>query len=178
MRYSELSSLEFDPYDIDKSISIVKSAGKIHAPDSVIEQFYIDHSDNGRFINMYGSIDIERLEWKLIEVETRTLVNIGDAATYPDFVKEVTEDASRYKDQGDVAIDCRPNVSNHWKLHGTWVVPPIFLDGAMLTPPSMKYHLVEGHTRVGCLCGVAKYGTINLAKKHKIYFGSICARNT
>ncbi|MBE4489949.1 hypothetical protein [Vibrio parahaemolyticus] len=172
MKYKDLSKIALDPYITDKSIDLLKQRG-VSAPDSVIEQFYIDHNANSRFLTLYGDLSLPDLKWELVDFDTTKFLQIGSNASFPDFLEEVSEDASHFHDIGEAVIDCREEVLNHWKKHGTWLTPPIFLDANVLGGKSGIPHLVEGHSRVGCLLGIQKYKIIPLADRHKVYWGSI-----
>ncbi|HIF9075596.1 TPA: hypothetical protein ACX6NV_000421 [Photobacterium damselae] len=172
MKYKDLSKIVLDPNSTDKSIDLLKQRG-VSAPDSVIEQFYIDHNANSRFLALYGDLSLPDLKWELVDLDTTKFLQIGSNASFPDFLVEVSEDASNFHDVGDAVIDCREEVLNYWKKHGTWLTPPIFLDANVLDGKSGIPHLVEGHSRVGCLLGIQKYKIIPLADRHKVYWGSI-----
>ncbi|MCG7535040.1 hypothetical protein [Pseudoalteromonas sp. OOF1S-7] len=172
MKYRDLSKIALDPDSTDKSIELLRQHG-VSAPDSVIEQFYIDHNANSRFLALYGDLSLSDLKWELVELDTTRFLQIGSNASFPDFLEEVSEDASHFHDVGEAVIDCREEVLNHWKKHGTWLTPPILLDAKVLGGKSGMPHLVEGHSRVGCLLGIQKYRIIPLADRHKVYWGSI-----
>jgi len=175
MQFKELSDNYFESYIdnelINREVAHFREKFAIDAPDLVIEQFYIDHGRNETFQNLYGSIDLERIRWSLIEVETEHFKKIDKAASFPDFLEETSMDASHYEEQGDFVFHCTETVIDHWKNHGTWIKPPIFIDGRILSIPTTDFHLVEGHTRVGCVIGCDNFGIIPVAKKHKVYFG-------
>jgi hypothetical protein len=168
LKYQDLSKIALDPYSTKMSIELLKLHG-VSAPDSVIEQFYIDHNSINRFLELYGDLSLHELKWELVEFDTTKFLKIGRKASFPDFLKEVSEDASHFEEVGEAVIDCREVVLNYWKRHGTWLSPPIFLDANVLGGKSCMPHLVEGHSRVVCLLGIQKYGIIALADKHKVY---------
>jgi hypothetical protein len=171
MNFCDLQCIDFTRYDVESSVKKLKNEYKIDAPDSVVEQFYIDHSDKTKFQELYGSIDLHTIEWQLIEIVTSEIINIGRSATYPDYIIDVSEDASHYEEVGDSVIDCRKYVLEHWQKFGTWITPPIFIKGNVIGRSEVGLHLVEGHTRVGCLYGLTKYKIIDVAEKHQIYLG-------
>ena len=171
MLYKELKDIGFVSYERVKSIQRLKNEFGINAPDSVIKQFYLDHHDKDSFIEFYGHIDLHTIKWTLIEVSTENILAIDDAATYPDFIKDVSIDIKYCNKISD--IDVRADVVHHWKNYATWKTPPIFLDGTKLKKPTKKLHLVEGHTRVGNLKGIFSKKLFKLADFHKIYYGII-----
>ena len=172
MKYRELKDAEIERDNLVEAIRALSKDYSITAPDSVMEQFYIDHSASEEFINMYGHIDLSKIVWSIIEVGVDELRSIDDNATYPDYLAEVSEDASNFESMGEKVISVVPSVRAFWKNHGTWNTPPVFISGTLLNQKSSaKYHLVEGHTRVGCLIGLSKYKVINLANKHLVYYG-------
>lgn len=171
MLYKELKNIDFVHYEPEKSIQRLKNEFGIDAPDSVIRQFYLDHRNNSSFIEYYGDINLYTIEWTLVDVLTEDLLAIGNAATYPDFIEEISNNAMLYNKEGDIVIDSRDDVIQWWKNHGTWKTPPIFLDGTKLKKPTKKLHLVEGHTRLGNLKGIFTEKVFKLANFHKIYYG-------
>lgn len=173
LKFSDLKNINFPTFETESSIKRLQNEYKVDVPESVIEQFYIDHSDKHEFQKLYGAIDLNSIEWQLVEIPTNKILNLGSAATHPDYIFEVSEDASHYDEIGDSAIDCREDVLEHWKQHGTWMTPPIFIKGEVLGKPEIDLHLVEGHTRVGCLCGLKNYQVIDVAKVHKVYLGKL-----
>ncbi|WP_298941281.1 hypothetical protein [uncultured Psychromonas sp.] len=177
MKFSDLQNIDFINFETEKSVKKLQDEYKIEAPKSVIEQFYVDHSDKFQFQELYGAIDLNLIEWELLEIPASKILNLGSSATHPDFILEVAEDASHYDEIGDAAIDCREDVLDHWKQFGTWVTPPIFIKGEIIGKPEIELHLVEGHTRVGCLYGLTKYKIIDVSKTHKVYLGKLKSVN-
>jgi glutaredoxin-related protein len=173
LKFSDLQNLNFLELETESSINRLQSEYGIDAPKSVIEQFYIDHSNNFQFQELYGLIDLNLIEWQLVEVPIKKMLNLGRSATHPDFILEVSEDVSYYDEVGDSAIDCREDVIEHWKHYGTWTTPPIFIKGELLGKPEIELHLVEGHTRVGCLCGLTNHQVMRVAKVHEVYLGKL-----
>ena len=132
---------------------ILREQYSIAAPTPVIQE-------------LYGDLNIDQIEWKLIELPTKNFLTIGDNATYPDFLHEVVEDFTTRK--GDVFMD--DEIKAHWCNFGTWCEPPFFIDRALLKSNTTGLHLMEGHTRVGTLLGAVKYNFVKLANTHKIYY--------
>lgn len=173
MFYRELKDIDFVSSTRGESIKRLKDEFGINAPNLVIEQFYLDHNNNDSFLELYGNIDLRTIKWALVEVSTENILAIDDAATCPDFVKDISENATLYNERGDEMIDIRNDVIQGWKNNGTWITPPIFIDGTKLKKQTKKLHLVEGHTRVGNLKGIVTNKLFELADFHKIYYGAI-----
>jgi len=171
VKYSDLRAIEFKWYDLKGSIDTLKNEHELNAPDSVMQQFYIDHSDKDKFISLYGELELHRLKWILKSVPTNELISIGNAATHPEFMHERALDASYFSEWGYAVISRNAEIAAHWKKHGTWLIPPIFINGALLNPQSNSLHLAEGHSRLGCLMGLAKHNIIDLSPEHHIYYG-------
>lgn len=172
MKYRELREAVIDATAISESINLLKSKHSLDAPESVMEQFYIDHSANEDFINLYGHIDLRKMQWKLKKISAGRLCDIGENATYPEHVADVAEDVSDFVTAGNKEIHADPKVREYWERYGTWRTPPIFISGNLLNPPnSRKYHLVEGHTRVGTLIGLRRSAIIHTTEQHLIFYG-------
>ena len=172
VKYIELHKISFDEWYLEKNIDLLKERYSVDAPDSVIEQFYLDHNNDDMFKSLYGDLDILKLKWSLIDVETERFLQIDKAASYPDFLEETSEDASHFDERGEKAIAHINEDLEYWKTYGSWSVPPIFINGHMLSNPTTDFHLVEGHIRVGSLRGINKYKLLKITKMHKVYFGS------
>ena len=173
MLYRDIKDIGLKWHEPEESIQRLQNEFEIDAPISVIRQFYIDHSSSSEFIELYGDINLHNIKWSLIELPTKVLLDIGDAATHPQYVIEVSESAKHYNSYGDSAIHVVPNVAKHWKANGTWDTPPVFVDGTNLKVPTERFHLAEGHTRLGCLQGVWNEKIIEVAEFHKVYYGEI-----
>ncbi|WP_281559510.1 hypothetical protein [Thalassomonas sp. RHCl1] len=172
MKYGDLTRIGLDRIDMSSSIARLREEFSLTAPPSVIEQFYIDHSDDERFQRLYSHIDLTMIKWSLINVETKHFLELTNEATCSEYMNEVAEDASNFEHIGEDVISCIDNIRKHWKKNGSWVTPPVFINGNILQKPNdAVYHLVEGHTRVGCLKGLAKYKVIDIADTHEIYYG-------
>ncbi|EFB3242237.1 hypothetical protein ACR6AW_004724 [Escherichia coli] len=145
---------------------ILREQYSIAAPTPVIQEIYYGLAGYDRFQELYGDLNIDQIEWKLIELPTKNFLTIGDNATCPDFLHEVVEDFTTRK--GDVFMD--DEIKAHWCNFGTWCEPPFFIDRALLKSNTTGLHLMEGHTRVGTLLGAVKYNFVKLANTHKIYY--------
>ena len=82
---------------------ILREQYSIAAPTPVIQEIYYGLAGYDRFQELYGDLNIDQIEWKLIELPTKNFLTIGDNATYPDFLHEVVEDFTTRK--GDVFMD-------------------------------------------------------------------------
>jgi len=171
MLYKELNKIELCMHDFAKSIKKLQNEFGINAPNSVIRQFYLDHHDKSAFIELYGELDLHNIKWRLKNISIEDLLFINEEATYPDFVKEIAQNAKFYYELGDAVIDTRIDIIQYWKNHGTWKTPPILINGTILKNPTSKFHLVEGHTRLGNLKGIYTEKVFKLANFHKIYYG-------
>ncbi|EFL0143922.1 hypothetical protein NK159_003753 [Escherichia coli] len=153
-------------FEAPEAERILREQYSIIAPSPVIQEIYYGLVGDDRFQKLYGDLDIDQIEWKLIELPTKNFLTIGDNATCPDFLHEVVEDYMTHK--GDVFMD--DEIKAHWCNFGTWCEPPFFIDRALLKSNTTGLHLMEGHTRVGTLLGAVKYNFVKLANTHKIYY--------
>ncbi|NLS56382.1 hypothetical protein [Hafnia alvei] len=164
-----------DPlYKEDEGIKILREQYGISAPDCVFQQIYCGLTNNSEFQKLYGHIEIDNLEWRLVDLHNDDFVTLGRNATCPDYMLEVSEDYPLYIKNGDeFPIDVREDVSAHWRKYGTWKEPPMFIERSLISPNESGLHLMEGHTRVGTLLGAIKYGFVSLAETHRVYLASI-----
>jgi hypothetical protein len=167
MFYSELLAIfnERPLYESPKAIKILREQYGLDAPDPVIKEIYYALAGFERFQTLYGHLQLSDIEWISTELPSVAFLTIGDNASYPNYLHEVSDD---YLGRG-FEIDPRPEVAEHWQTLGTWLEPPFFLDRSLLAPNESGIHLVEGHTRVGTLLGAIKYNFVKVADSHKIF---------
>lgn len=170
MLFSQLRDLQFNMYEDRKFLEYLSSEG-LRVPWEVALQFYYDHRQNEDFQLQYGDLDLSLLNWQM---EEWTAKQIMEFSVYPRFQRWVNIAAQRSADfarVGFAAMDSRPAVVEHWEKQNTWRVPPIVIDSAIIIPAHVGCHLVEGHTRLGCLIGLARQGVIPVGSVHKIFRG-------
>ncbi|STF91161.1 Uncharacterised protein [Escherichia coli] len=146
---------------------ILREQYSIAAPTPVIQEIYYGLAGYDRFQELYGDLNIDQIEWKLIELPTKNFLKLsGIMLLTLIFCMRSFEDFTTRK--GDVFMD--DEIKAHWCNFGTWCEPPFFIDRALLKSNTTGLHLMEGHTRVGTLLGAVKYNFVKLANTHKIYY--------
>lgn len=175
MHYSELNEISLDRENTKISVARLKSEYKIEAPDLVISQFYVDHSDDEVFQGLYGMIDLKAIRWSLLKLNADCFSNIGNNATHPEYMREVSEGVALYRGHSDSMISPSKDIREHWKTYGTWKVPPIFINREIISSSKYenKLHLVEGHTRVGCLLGLLDCKSEFINRYQEVYYGDL-----
>ena len=68
-------------------------------------------------------------------------------------------------------IDTRQEVVKYWRENNTWLRKPIFINASLIKKDN-KFHLVEGHTRVGILKGAVQNGILDIESTHEIWYGN------
>lgn len=162
MKFKELMNLRADQagnIDIDELILSLPNT-----PMDVLEQFYRDHGRNDQFQAQYAELDIHNLNWELVNL---TFDEMSLATVFPSFQKWVHV---CYMKSCRVSIDLEWKLIGHtkqtvmyWENNYTWKRSPIFLE------LNCKLHLVEGHSRFGCLKGLVSNGLIPNHRTHKIW---------
>ncbi|EPW5455660.1 hypothetical protein [Enterobacter hormaechei] len=167
MLYSELLAIfnELPLFESPEAIKILREQYGLDAPDPVIKEIYYALAGFERHQTLYGHLELSKIEWIRTELPSAVFLGIGDNATFPNYLHEVSED---YHGEGFV-LDLRPEVDEHWRKFGTWLEPPFLIDRSLLVPKANGLHLVEGHTRVGTLLGALKYNFVTVAKRHSIF---------
>lgn len=171
MKYNDLVRLNLQDMEINEAIIALRTVYNLNAPDLVLRQFYIEHSDKDSFQNLYENIDLLRIKWSLIKVPKSVFLSNELTATHNSYLNEISEDAKFYDKYGDYVIAKKENDLKYWKQEGTWRTPPVFISGTILGQKMSNYHLVEGHTRVGSLRGICRYNLLPILEEHEIYFG-------
>ena len=175
MLYRDLYKIfGYDPlYKEEEGIKILREQYGISAPYCVFQEIYCGLSNDPEFQRLYGHIEIDKLEWRLIALKNDDFITLGRNATYPCHMLEVSEDYPLYKNGNEFPIDLREDVAAHWRKYGTWKEPPMLIERSLICPNESGLHLMEGHTRVGTLLGAIKYGFVSLAETHQVYLASI-----
>ncbi len=164
MKFRDLLTLPKDRLDRLNKLELM--ALLPNTPEDVIEQFYVDHGINKEFQQQYSDINLNEVVWEVVSVNYDTLSKLS---VFPDFVDWVNRCAKKSlrvaKNDNWKRIDHAQDVVNYWQLNKTWQRKPIvILKGDTL-------HLVEGHSRFGCLKGLIKANVISNECEHKIWLG-------
>lgn len=139
-------------------------------PADVIEQFYSHHGRNSEFQAQYSELDILSINWSKVVLTASEIIQCAYYDPYSKWYKNVGERAAQFSERGWASIDTRADVVEHWKNQHTWSRAPVFLVGHLLGLVTTLW-LVEGHTRVGLLCGLVRAGVIALSSEHEIWIG-------
>lgn len=145
------------------------AARNIQWPSAVIEQFLFDHGCNHHFVEQYGHLDLEHIEWTLKSI---TASELSKSTYHEDLGERLTSVAEHPHDtlrmyRSPELISRRGEPWNR-----TWAVPPVLLSGELRDPPQAELHLVEGHTRMGVLIGLLRLGEVEPTSEHLAYVGS------
>lgn len=181
MQYRELRRLKFDYHQFDEFQSHLAALG-ITAPSLVSKQFYFDHRDNTNFLQQYGHLDLYRLHWEEITLTTLELCQVSMhegmsrwSKSVAQKVEAVAQRGAAFTERGSRALDTRADVVAHWSEHRTWKTPPVLIDKAITKPRGERRHLVEGHTRIGCLRGLFAAGELPEDSTHLVFWGTLQA---
>jgi len=167
MKFSDLLDLTFD--ESENTIDLDELGQKLpNTPKDVLSQFYSDHGRNNEFQSEYANIEIDLLQWNLIEIDAETIVKSSIHPNFRGWFEAVSNRAKRFSNERWESIDCRLEVRDYWQTNRTWMISPIFLDGQIIDSES-KFHLVEGHTRVGLLDGLLKHDILPKSQLHTIW---------
>ena len=162
MKFKELMNLSADQAEninIDELILNLPNT-----PMDVLEQFYRDHGRKYHFQEQYAELDIYNLQWELVHF---TFDEMLYASIFPHFQKWVDTCYAKSRrvstDLNWKLIGHTDQTVGHWKYNHTWKRSPIFLE------LDCKLHLVEGHSRFGCLKGLVSNGLIASNKTHRVW---------
>lgn len=138
-------------------------------PVDVATQVYVDHGRKPEFQAAYGHVDISNITWRLAVQPASAIVETNVLTEFRDWYDSVGLRSAAVSARGWSGIDSRKNVIEHWSRHGTWVVPPVLIRGTLLGIAGQ--HLIEGHTRVGLLCGLIRDQIVDTDSHHEIWLG-------
>jgi len=139
-----------------------------NTPLDVSEQFYCDHGLNSEFQEQYGDIVLEDIKWSLEQVDYKLISNMSVYDDFRPWVETCRVKSTRVQNTLNwKLIGHTETVCEFWKQNKTWFRSPIVLK------QNTKYHLVEGHSRFGCLKGLVSTGLISPLVKHLVWFGTV-----
>lgn len=144
-------------------------------PDEVVEQWLYDHAPHGPFQRDYGHINLNNIVWSKELVPTREFLTIPTGpseeeaieswATIHEHAVMAREDNARHNENSPHA-----GIREKWELEGTWLRPPVVLEGQMVNASYSGLILVEGRTRVGVLRGRHR-DCLKVADEHWTWVG-------
>ena len=169
MYFRDLLTLPFNAQSgvVNLDDALVHSAD---IPKQVVLQVLVDHGRKSEFQTQYGHLDLNLIRWSK---ESIAGVDLAESSHYEGFdrwYKAVGLRASLVATEGWGCIDSRQSVIEHWEEHLTWIIPPVIIDGALVNRLS-RFHLMEGHTRVGLLAGLIEVGIIDGLITHEVWVG-------
>ena len=132
-------------------------------PRLVLDQWLYPHYFNRNTVNNYGWLDYTRVSWLETRLTVDELTSLHVISEYRHWVE------SRARLRAYDEFTCTPHDLEHWKRFGTWRIPPVVLDVSSLRESQsyaelgVRWHLVEGHTRLGYLRAAAR---ADVADKH------------
>jgi hypothetical protein len=141
-----------------------------NTPQEVREQFYVDHGRNELFQAQYAELEISSLRWSKVGLFASEIAKCSYYERFANWYESVGQRATQFNTQGWSCIDSRKPVVEHWKTHKTWQLSPVFLQGD-IAGSLYSLRLVEGHTRVGLLRGLASSGVIESNSIHEVWLG-------
>ena len=170
MLFKDLLNIKFNRNDnrVDED-TLKKLLPK--TPKDIIEQFYSDHGRNEVFQSQYEKIDLLKVSWSKLSVRADTLSECSYYEGY-NSVEVCAEWAKAIVKDGWDYLDFYPDeVVDSWRNSKTWFRIPVFINGRLINRNN-RYHLVEGHSRLGLLKGLLENGIIQNESTHDIWYGS------
>jgi hypothetical protein len=97
----------------------------------VVQQFLFDHGKNADFLDQYGHLELETVEWSL---DALAGGEFQEASCYEGF-QTWFDSAERNPHH----LGMRPADRAHWTEFDTWSVPPLLLDRVLLRAAKRGY---------------------------------------
>lgn len=138
-------------------------------PPDVLEM-YCFHGRKDEFQEQYSDINIGNLNWRISSCYAYDILKCSLYSEFVEWVNSVSERLNNFDTIGWSCIHHDSDIVNNWKTHKTWISPPIFLDGGIISN-SCNFHLMEGHSRFGILKGLINNQIIKSNSKHFIWKG-------
>lgn len=113
---------------------------------------------------------LQLIDWSRVHFEERALsgVALRQVAVLREAEHALEETRSRVLEQS--LTDERDEVLRHWSEEGTWLRPPVLIDGGLLETHVGLVCLI-GITRLGNLLGLLDRGQILEAATHRVWIG-------
>ncbi len=139
-------------------------------PGEVAHQLIAQHGRKSEFQDQFGHLELGSIRWSKESIAGVDLAESSHFQGFDRWYKAVGHRAFMVASKGWRCIDSRQAIVEHWEQHLTWITPPVLIDGALVGRPS-RFHLMEGHTRVGLLAGLVEVGIIDGLMTHDVWVG-------
>lgn len=170
MKFADLEALPFD----ESTDVICRDALYEALPNTspeVLEQVFRDHGRKSEFQALYGHLELNHIQWTCVSKRADELCRSGMNEQFRPWFNNVAARATHVATGGWETVDVRADVQKQWETEKTWLRAPVFLD-AHLVARGTGLFLVEGHTRLGLLSGLMKYGIVPQASLHTAWVGT------
>lgn len=146
-------------------LSRAQSLG-LNCPLEVFQDLFRDHHDN----HDLADIHLRFVDWRAVAWEEAALsgVALRQIGVPRDYQLAVDEARTRTAQLG--FSDDRPEVFQHWEAYGTWIRPPIVIEGDLLQS-GIRYELLVGFTRLGNLLGALDRQDLSESALHRVWLG-------
>jgi hypothetical protein len=124
---------------------------RLRWPADVVEQFLFDHGDNSSFVEDYGSVELERIEWQVEVVPLELFLTMPTGPSDGDCIETYALNPGHWVEVRSHGI--HSGVRESWDVHGTWKRWPILIARQALSFNECGLQVIEGRTRVGVLRG-------------------------
>jgi hypothetical protein len=153
------------PRDMDLPSYLARpEIAQLQWPDDVVRQWLFELADNPSFVADYAELDLLAIGWSLEMVINEELGSMGTGASDGDVIEENARLHQHW-------VSVRPpDVLRSWEMRGTWLVPPLLIDRALVNRGDIGLQVLEGRTRVGVLRGRLRDG-FAVAPAHDAWVG-------
>jgi len=142
-------------------------------PADVLEQFVFDHGLLESFQSHYGNLDLHSIAWASRELTAVEIIQCEvKLHGFDRRVEQLTEATRHVLKSGWHEVHISDQALKSWRDRRTWRRRPIIIERDLLSPGTEGLHLVEGHTRVGCLIGLVECGYLDPSSLHGVWIGA------
>ena len=138
----------------------------LHCPLDVFTQLFHESVGTDAVPTITAQVDWAQVRWS-----DEYLAGYDLRQVYIDrqFAWGVEEAYLAALDQG--ITDERPAVIQGWQRQQSWIVPPVFVTGAVIGSAS-RHALLVGNTRLGNLLGLLVRGEVAPERRHRVWIGA------
>jgi hypothetical protein len=137
----------------------------LRCPFDVFEQLFHEHYGDPQLQSLLRGVNWRAVCWEEASLPGEAFMQLAIPRAFQLAVEEA---------RAQTAIsgfwDFRTDVMRSWREEGTWVRPPILVEGALLHCPAALEALV-GWTRIGDLLGMMERGEVYEEYVHRVWMG-------
>ena len=137
----------------------------LRCPFDVFEQLFHEHTGDPQLQSLLRSVNWRAVCWAEESLSGEAFLQLAIPRPFRLAVEE-----ARAQTMVSGFWDFRDDVMRSWREEGTWVRPPVLVEGSLLQCAAEREALV-GWTRIGDLLGMLERGEVYEEYVHRVWVG-------